>query len=355
MESLSYISVANNKLTGTIPAEWGGLKKLRTIGLAYNELKGSLAPLGQMPFLSVIFVRNNSFSGPVPGLPKSVSAFYVDGNVGLDSVDIATICDSAPPGGFNEGGCNFDWPDARAVNSCCMKGDSWSTSILQLDCLKPCFAAGPKAPTPAPPAPSDTYTCLVPQLQCKAVAGSGGQFPTNATCVAECHAPESYTCLVPQFQCAPGKGTSGQYPSLKQCDAKCKVPTPAPPTPPPTPKPTPKPTPPPTPKPKPTPPPTPPPTPAPKTYKCGALTHKCTLGDGVFKSLDTCNEHCTPTPPPPTPPPPTPPHQTPCSGDPYCCDHGTDADCASCPTQFVNCDYTQDGCNAPPRPGTWCA
>jgi hypothetical protein len=207
MESLAYISVANNKLTGTIPAEWGKLKKLQTIGLAYNELTGSLAPLGQMPFLSVIFVRNNSFSGPVPGLPKAVSAFYVDGNAGLDSVDIDAICDSAPPGGFNQGGCNVDWPDARAINSCCMKGDKWSASILQLDCLKPCFDNGPTAPTPAPPAPSDTYTCLVPEFQCKAVAGSSGQFPTNASCQAECHAPESYNCLVPQFQCAPANST----------------------------------------------------------------------------------------------------------------------------------------------------
>jgi hypothetical protein len=41
-ESLAYISVTNNKLTGTVPASWKALSKLETLGLAYNKLSGSI-------------------------------------------------------------------------------------------------------------------------------------------------------------------------------------------------------------------------------------------------------------------------------------------------------------------------
>jgi hypothetical protein len=63
---LSYLSLANNQLTGTIPNTWG------TIGLAYNQLRGSLKPLGNMRALKVDFLRNNNpgFQGHVPALPK---------------------------------------------------------------------------------------------------------------------------------------------------------------------------------------------------------------------------------------------------------------------------------------------
>jgi hypothetical protein len=120
---LSYISVANNNLYGSIPASWAALTNLGTLGLAYNKLSGSLSPLGAMSKLSVIFLRNNTpgFSGTVPKLPEHLGALYLDNNQ-LTSLDAASICASAPAGGF-KAGCATDWPSSAALFACCMEGD----------------------------------------------------------------------------------------------------------------------------------------------------------------------------------------------------------------------------------------
>jgi Leucine-rich repeat (LRR) protein len=104
-ETLQYISVANNHLTGSIPHQWSSLKNLGTIGLAYNSFTGGLAALAAMPALKVIFLRNNSFTGAFPAVPMGLGALYLDANQGITSVDMSSICASAPAGGWHEGGC----------------------------------------------------------------------------------------------------------------------------------------------------------------------------------------------------------------------------------------------------------
>jgi hypothetical protein len=160
---LSYISVANNNLHGTIPPSWAALKKLGTIGLAYNKFSGPVTPLGSMPKLVVIFLRNNTpgFSGALPPLPANFSgaqqhlgALFLDGNPLLTSLDAKSICASAPAGGF-KAGCATDWPSASALNACCMEGDRWNESVYEIDCLKPCFPHGPP-----PPSPQASYDCI---------------------------------------------------------------------------------------------------------------------------------------------------------------------------------------------------
>ena len=49
---------------------------------------------------------------------KGLKALYLDGNPELDSIDIRTICDSAPAGGWHYGGCQIDWPSPSAVDAC---------------------------------------------------------------------------------------------------------------------------------------------------------------------------------------------------------------------------------------------
>jgi hypothetical protein len=103
-ETLGYISVANNHLTGSIPHQWANLKNLGTIGLAYNMPSGGLSSLAPMAELKVIFLRNNSPTGALPAVPMGLGALHIDANHLID-LDMRSICASAPAGGWHKGGC----------------------------------------------------------------------------------------------------------------------------------------------------------------------------------------------------------------------------------------------------------
>jgi hypothetical protein len=217
---------------------------------------GSLSTLASMPLLKVVFLRNNSFSGAVPKLPNHLGALYLDHNKGLSSLDADSVSNSAPSGGFVPGGCSTDWPSSKALNACCMAGDSWPSSVYNSQCLEPCFPAGPPVPTPAPTPQRTSYDCNILSYQCIERTGPiNGTFPTKAVC--ECVV--NHTADLKKAGCT--------VLELTVLEGICTIVPP-----PPTPKPTPKHTPPPTPK--PTPRPTPAPTPLPPLQKCYAAIEK---------------------------------------------------------------------------------
>jgi Leucine-rich repeat (LRR) protein len=121
--TMTYISVANNKLTGAVPASWKALSKLETMGLAYNNFSGSIDWLTAdiYPALKVCFIRANSFSGTIPGkLPSNLAVFDADGNK-FTAIDPA-ICTSPVPAFGNAGGCGSDWP-TQSFGTCCFSGN----------------------------------------------------------------------------------------------------------------------------------------------------------------------------------------------------------------------------------------
>jgi hypothetical protein len=142
----------------------------------------------------VIFLRNNTFTGVVPPLPAQLGALYLDHNSGLTGVDPKSMCASAPTGGFKPG-CDTDWPSSRALNACCMEGDSFPPSILKaVPCLKPCFPSPIPLPTPAPAAFSFDCNFSPPSdYKCNQIVGPGGKYPSAAACTKVCSLPSTCT------------------------------------------------------------------------------------------------------------------------------------------------------------------
>ena len=73
-----------NNLTGTLPAEWGGLSELEALELSKNSLSGPIpVELVQLSELLILSLRDNSLTGPIPSelgqLPR-LQKLYLDGN-----------------------------------------------------------------------------------------------------------------------------------------------------------------------------------------------------------------------------------------------------------------------------------
>eukprot|EP01059_Diplonema_ambulator_P003077 TRINITY_DN12716_c1_g1_i1.p1 TRINITY_DN12716_c1_g1~~TRINITY_DN12716_c1_g1_i1.p1 ORF type:complete len:424 (+),score=67.80 TRINITY_DN12716_c1_g1_i1:69-1340(+) len=82
--SLSYLSLGNNALVGSIPEELSSLNYMTQISLFGNEFDGTLpAGLGNLPALSILYVYGNRLSGTVPknlGSSTSLTRLYLDTN-----------------------------------------------------------------------------------------------------------------------------------------------------------------------------------------------------------------------------------------------------------------------------------
>ncbi|KAL6547712.1 hypothetical protein OROHE_009417 [Orobanche hederae] len=66
LSELLLITLDNNSLSGTIPESLHHLKNLSIVYFSYNRLSGSIAPLSGSNSLTKLDLTNNSFSGSIP-------------------------------------------------------------------------------------------------------------------------------------------------------------------------------------------------------------------------------------------------------------------------------------------------
>ena len=64
---MSWLSLDNNQLDGSIPSELGSLSNLEYLALVNNQLSGSIPPkLGNLSNLTFLFLNNNRLVGNIP-------------------------------------------------------------------------------------------------------------------------------------------------------------------------------------------------------------------------------------------------------------------------------------------------
>jgi Leucine-rich repeat (LRR) protein len=137
--SISYISVANNNITGSIPSGWSDLTKLTILGLANNRLTGTIpAFIGDYTGLLVLFLRNNSFAGEVPSLAKLQKLLVLD----LDHNRLTSLPKDLcllPAGVFSKSNCDLDWGGS---DECCLSHNLFRCSANPIPpCARSCLAA----------------------------------------------------------------------------------------------------------------------------------------------------------------------------------------------------------------------
>ncbi|KAI8008854.1 putative leucine-rich repeat receptor-like serine/threonine-protein kinase [Camellia lanceoleosa] len=65
---LVNISLLGNRLTGSIPKEFGNISTLTNLTLEFNQLSGVIPPeLGSLPHIQKLFLTSNNFTGELPG------------------------------------------------------------------------------------------------------------------------------------------------------------------------------------------------------------------------------------------------------------------------------------------------
>lgn len=83
-ETLGWLDLSANRLTGDIPAEMGLFSKLRYLNLSWNNFQSRMPPeLGYFQNLTVLDLRNNLLNGSIPGDicdSGSLGILQVDGN-----------------------------------------------------------------------------------------------------------------------------------------------------------------------------------------------------------------------------------------------------------------------------------
>jgi hypothetical protein len=129
--AINYISFAGNSFTGIIPPVWSALTNVEILGLANNQLVGTAGIVAKFPKLSVVFLRNNSFTGEIPKLPETTAVADFDHN--LFSSIAADMCSPKAPLAFgNPGGCSSDYP-VQPFGTCCFANNNFTGSP------KPCM------------------------------------------------------------------------------------------------------------------------------------------------------------------------------------------------------------------------
>ena len=80
LTELEYLTLSDNQLTGTIPAELGNLSKLVELWLRYNQLTGTVPPeLGELVNIRTLSLDGNvELSGPLPESFTRLALNYLD-------------------------------------------------------------------------------------------------------------------------------------------------------------------------------------------------------------------------------------------------------------------------------------
>jgi Leucine-rich repeat (LRR) protein len=67
LSKLRSIGLSSNSLTGTVPRQWSELASLSTLDLASNSLSGTLPTMwSELTSITGLYLHNNAFSGPLP-------------------------------------------------------------------------------------------------------------------------------------------------------------------------------------------------------------------------------------------------------------------------------------------------
>ena len=84
VERVEGLFLGANRLSGEIPADWGGLKNLRSLSLGGNHLSGKIpSDLGKLDHLLRLDLSGNQLSGEIPselGGLRDLQALYLQGN-----------------------------------------------------------------------------------------------------------------------------------------------------------------------------------------------------------------------------------------------------------------------------------
>jgi hypothetical protein len=132
-KSLTYFSVASNNMNGTIPPSWSSLVNLETLGLAHNRFSGSITAVSMMKKLTVLYLRDNMFSGLIPRFLAMLSSCVVmdlqnNNFVKIEGAADGTFCGDPSPStlapAFKGSACAPvpDYPHQPA-DTCCMDGN----------------------------------------------------------------------------------------------------------------------------------------------------------------------------------------------------------------------------------------
>jgi len=85
MSNLEWLFLSNNQLSGSIPAELGSLSKLSSLGISNNQLSGSIPPeLGNLGGLEYLYLDNNQLSGDVPDELTNLIFLWDNSGLNLD-------------------------------------------------------------------------------------------------------------------------------------------------------------------------------------------------------------------------------------------------------------------------------
>ncbi len=137
---------SGSQLTGSIPASFGQLTKLKILALDGNQLSGYIpAELGELTLLNYLFLQGNSLSGSIPysfaGL-ESLNVLYLDHN-NLSGAIPAGLC-NLPLGEINLEQNYFHIYSCEAIrclkeNNVVFAGDTLQTQINGLELTQECM------------------------------------------------------------------------------------------------------------------------------------------------------------------------------------------------------------------------
>jgi Leucine-rich repeat (LRR) protein len=114
---------------------------LTTLGLASNNLTGSIAPAYALQQLVILFLRHNGFTGEVGALSDTIEVLDLDHNA-FSSVS-SELCKgpSKLPALQKPNGCSQDYP-TQDVQTCCLAQNEWAPNrdpSISCPALKNCF------------------------------------------------------------------------------------------------------------------------------------------------------------------------------------------------------------------------